>query len=358
MKGTDRVLCLNRARELGIKPQAPLRVLKTLSHIKRADHAPFELLCAPGPMGEDIARQAGFACRVCSQLSGEETSPDDTVRSARQMEQEGVDLLLFGGGDGTARDVCSAIGDRVLTLGIPCGVKMHSAVFAISPAAAAQTVLALLSDRLCTDRMQEVMDLDEQSYVEGRLSAKLYGYMRVPQVRRLIQGTKGGAPVSGDQLQGISEDVCEGMEREPDTLYLLGAGTTTMAIKEMLGIDGTLLGVDVVKGGRLIAKDVSSPELLKITEGRKARIVISPIGGQGFIFGRGNQQFSPQLIEWVGKIGITVICPVDKLTDLGGEPLLVDTGDEGVNALLRGYMRLTTNYHSYTMYRVSDGMDG
>ena len=358
MKGTDRALCLERAKELGIEPQAPARVLQVLSHISRTKHADFELVCAPGSMGADVAGQAGYSCTVCGELADKETTPADTVRIACQMEKEGVDLLVFGGGDGTARDVCSAVGDRILVLGVPCGVKMHSAVFAVNPAAAAQTILAVLSEKSMADSLQEVMDLDEQAYVDGILSAKLYGYMRVPYFRKLIQGTKGGSSVPGDMLQGLAEDVCEDMERNPDTLYLIGAGTTTMAIKEMLKIEGTLLGVDVVKGGQLIAKDVSAPELLKLTEGSKAKIVISPIGGQGFIFGRGNQQFSAPLIERVGKANIIVVCPVDKITALNSAPLLVDTGSETTNALLCGYIKLTTNYQSYTMYRVSDGING
>ena len=183
----------------------------------------------------------------------------------------------------------------------------------------------------------EVMDIDEESFREGRVSATLYGYLKTPAAQDGIQSTKAGSlPDDDADLEGIGRQVAADMT--DDTLYIIGPGTTTAAISEELGIENTLLGVDVARNGVTLAKDATETTLLELTERAPAKIVVSVIGGQGYIFGRGNQQISPSLIRRVGKDNIISGRDTPKAaSDLRGRPLLVDTGDAGLDAELSGY---------------------
>ena len=309
-------------------------------------------------MGEEEAKQAGYSPVVIGEIEGGNTSAEDTKRIAKLMVEQKLDLLVFVGGDGTARDVCEAIGTDIPAMGIPSGVKMHSAVFTLHMAAAAQVLSEFINKGAVEDEMREVMDLDEEAYTGGRVSAKLYGYLRVPHVRRLFQSLKaGGGTGNGGDPRAIAGNIFDRMKKETEYTYLIGAGSTTMAVKNALGIDGTLLGVDVVKDGRLMEKDVCSCQLEEIAKRDKIKIIVTPIGGQGFIFGRGNQQFSPGVIRAAGRQNIMVICTPGKLTALEGQPLLVDTGSEETDKMLHGYMRLITGRKDETVYRIAPTLD-
>jgi len=267
------------------------------------------------------------------------------------MQALGVALLLFAGGDGTARDIAAAIGTDVPTLGIPAGVKMHSAVFTHHPRdAGALAVRAVTSDALGL-RDAEVLDLDEEAYRVGDVAPRLYGYLRVPVAPRHVQNRKAPSPASeAAQLDAIAADVIEQMR--PGCLYVLGPGTTTRAIATRLGVTKTLVGVDVVKDGALAARDVSEAELTRLVGESDARIVVSPIGGQGFLFGRGNQQLSPAVVRAVGLDNIVIVATAEKLSKLGGEPLRVDSGDPELDTHLAGHVRIITGYHERAVYRV------
>lgn len=358
MKGSDRAECVARARELGVKPIAYGRAEDVFARLKSGNTAEFSLYTAPGEMGEAEAKQAGYSPVVIGEIENGNTGAADTRRIAGLMAERKLDLLVFVGGDGTARDVCEAIGTYIPAMGIPSGVKMHSAVFALHTAAAAQALSEFINKGAVEEEMREVMDLDEEAYTGGRVSAKLYGYLRVPRVRRLFQSLKAGGGVgSGGDPRAIAGNVLERMGKEPEYAYLIGAGSTTMAVKNALGIDGTLLGVDVVKDGKLMEKDVCSRQLEEIVHRDKVKIIVTPIGGQGFIFGRGNQQFSPEVIRAAGRQNIMVVCTSDKLTALAGQPLLVDTGSEETDKLLYGYMRLITGRGDETVYRIAPTLD-
>ena len=268
------------------------------------------------------------------------------------MAEAGVDLILFAGGDGTARNVYNAVKDRVPALGIPAGVKIHSAVYAVAPRSAGEVTALFLEGKLMNIRESEVMDIDEDAFRAGRVTAKLYGYLKVPEERRFIQSVKSGGIVSEKQaLQGITDDVIDQMNDE-ETFFIIGPGTTTRLIMEELGLQNTLLGVDVVRNKKLVANDVAEGKLVELINGHKAKIVVTIIGGQGHVFGRGNQQLSPRVLRSVGRQNIIIIATKEKLTSLTGRPLLVDTGDEELNDEMSGYTRVTAGYGDYVMYKV------
>jgi predicted polyphosphate/ATP-dependent NAD kinase len=265
----------------------------------------------------------------------------------------GVELLLFVGGDGTARDIYNAIGDGLPVLGIPAGVKMHSAVFGTTPRSAGELALLFLRGKARGTREAEVMDIDEEAFRDQRLSARLYGYLRVPFERRLIQGVKAGrAGGESSDVRAIALDVISQMES--NCCYIIGPGTTTREIMRILDLPNTLLGVDVIVDKSLVAVDANEAQLLQMIQDKPAKIVVTIIGGQGYLFGRGNQQISDKVIQRVGKENIIAVATKAKIFALHGSPMLVDTGNESVNRLLTGYISVTTGQKERLMYRVSD----
>ena len=351
LKGSDGAEIQRKALELGAIPEAHNRALQALEVLKSIRDR-LEVITYPGEMGADAAREGGFEPRVMGTIKPGETTAEDTRKAALEMQRLNVNLLLFAGGDGTARDICSAVGQRIPILGIPAGVKIHSAVFGTTPRATGDLAASYLLGRVSSLRESEVMDIDEEAFRQGILSARLYGYLKIPFRRSLVQSLKSASERSEEASQrAVACNVVDGME--DDFLYIIGPGTTTRAITEELGLDKTLLGVDVVLGGGLVAADANESELLKLIEGQKAKIVVTPIGGQGYIFGRGNQQISPSVIEKVGKENIIVVSTPGKINSLGGQPLLVDTGDRAVDKILGGHIRVLTGYDEQIVYRVS-----
>jgi len=357
LKGTDGAEIVKEARLLGAYPEAPRRATDALRIISRIKDDT-QLFTYPEEMGEEEARNCGFTPSVVGSIRSGETSSEDTHRAAVEMSDLGVDLLLFAGGDGTARDILRAIGrDRKLTvLGIPAGVKMHSAVFAITPRNAGEAVVTFLTNSSPRTIDAEVMDIDESSFRKGVVAARLYGYLKIPEERRFMQSAKsGGIQTKREVIQGMAAELVNSGEKE-DCLYIYGPGTTTRDILAELGLEKTLLGVDVVLGGQVIAKDVNELELARLLDGKKmkAKIVVTAIGNQGYIFGRGNQQVSPEIIRRIGKENIVVVASKEKLASLEGRPLLVDTGREEVDKMLEGYIRVITGFNDYVVYKVGN----
>lgn len=347
LKGTDGK-AYEEAVRLGAQPVAPSRVAETL---RALEPNMFQLITYPRSMGEEAAARAGYKPKVIGHLSAERTSAEDTKRAAREMMDMGVNLILFAGGDGTARDLCESLQAKVPVLGIPAGVKLHSAVFAVTPTAAAQLVKKFLQGEAGLLEA-EVMDVDEEAFRQGRVSTRLHGYLTVPHKRQLLQAVKEGSLATEDEREdqrAIARHVVEEMEGE--LAHVLGPGTTLRPIAEALGFEKTLLGVDVANKKGLIAKDVNEADILKILENKRAKIVVTPIGGQGYIFGRGNQQISPAVIRKVGRDNIIVISTKQKLATLQNR-LLVDTGDESVDKELRGFMKVVVDYREERAVRV------
>jgi predicted polyphosphate/ATP-dependent NAD kinase len=357
LKGSDGPEIQQQARRLGATPQAEERAAEAMQ-VLQTIKAGIEVLTPPTEMGEWVARRCGFEPLVLGEIRSQATTDFDTQQAAKAMQQSEVDLILFAGGDGTARDIYTAIGDSQPVLGIPAGVKIHSAAFANRPRNAGELALAFLSGRSSTLREAEVVDLDEDAYRLGSVATHLCGYLKIPYRRNLVQNQKAPTPASETaRAQGIAAEVIEHMQ--PGWSYILGPGTTVRAVAEGLGIEKTLVGVDVVAcdpGGRfrLVAADVGEARLLDCLEQAPTKIVVTPIGGQGFIFGRGNQQISPGVIQKVGRQNIVLVSLSEKLNALHGRPLLVDTGDPAVDSWLSGYHAVITGYHERVFYRVSD----
>lgn len=323
LKGTDGKTILNKAIELGAKPIASARAeafLTELSPIKDS----IRLLVGAGDMGEVEAEKCGYTYKAIG-TKKQETSSEDTKTIAQGMADARVDLLVFCGGDGTTRDIQKTVDMKLPVLGVPTGVKMHSAIFAVNPQAAARVAFRFLNGELPL-REAEVMDVDEQAFREGRLSAELYGYMLSPYEPHLIQANKMASPMTVDEVRNqaaIAIYIIENMK--PETLYIVGPGTTTRTISDLLDQKKTLLGVDLFCGKKIIASDVNEKQIGEAISGKHAQIIVTPIGGQGFIFGRGNQQISSKIIRQVGLDNIIVVATASKLRSL--KSLKVDTGD-------------------------------
>jgi predicted polyphosphate/ATP-dependent NAD kinase len=350
LKGTDGSGTAREAIARGARPRASARAAEALGVLVglRPD---IRVLVAPGPMGAEAAEAAGVDAAVVGDLAPGPTTAADTRRLAAGLAGEAVDLLLVVGGDGTARDVLDAIGDAVPVVGVPAGVKMHSAVFAVSPATAGRVAAAALAERPVPTAPGEVVDLDEDAYRGGVIAPRLHGYLPVPRVGRAIQPRKAPSPASETVAQaGIAADVVESMA--PGRRYVLGPGTTTREVAHAMGVAKTLVGVDVVDRDGLVAADVGERELLELVVDHPASIVVAPIGGQGFLFGRGNQQIGAPVVRAVGPQGIIVIATADKLGSLAGQPMLVDTGDPALDAELAGPWRVVTGYRERAVYRL------
>ncbi|PIU12629.1 MAG: ATP-NAD kinase [Hadesarchaea archaeon CG08_land_8_20_14_0_20_51_8] len=348
LKGSDGMEIVKKAFAMGAELVAPRRAAELLAALIPIKQK-FSLITYPREMGEDEAREVGFDPVVVGKIIPRQTTAEDTKRAAREMRDLGVDLILVVGGDGTIRDTYDVLGTDMPILGIPAGVKMHSAVFAADPRAAAESVMKFMWDELPLCEA-EVMDIDEEAYRSGRLSAKLYGYMLVPYEPGLMQGMKLAsleAQAEVGQQEAIAKHVVEAME--PGVVYLLGPGTTTRAVAEALGEKKTLLGVDIIRDRKIVVRDANERQILEQLGG-EARIIVSPIGGQGFIFGRGNQQISPKVVKKVGNENILVIATPQKLSST--PTLKVDTGDAKLDEVFRGYIKVITGYHQSRMVKV------
>lgn len=350
LKGTDGLV--DEAIRLGAKPVAPDRGVIFLKRFHEL-MPKVGVLVAPKVMGEFEARRAGVAFNVLDYRIGEVTSAEDTKNCVRLFLDSNVKLIVFVGGDGTARDVLDAVGDnRIAVLGVPAGVKMFSGVFAANPFDAAEIASAYLRGD-AEAILMEVLDVDESAYRSNRLDIRLYGYMLTPVIGGLMPGSKQPTRLLDDELENqraIARTVLEEINR--DDLLILGPGTTVKALADLLGFEKTLLGVDVYWSGRVF-RDVNEAEILGLLdECDIAWIVVSPIGRQGIIFGRGNQQISPRVIERVGKNHIIVVATHSKLASIGDKPLRVDTGDPRVDSMLRGYIRVLVDYNMWIVKRV------
>ncbi len=347
LKGTDGEM-YKKALELGASPVTPERTRTLISHIKNKDK--MTLFAASGKMGADYLQNSGVEFRVLGEAR-DATTAEDTSRTARQMTDEGIDLLIFVGGDGTARDVCDSVGGELPVVAVPSGVKVFSSVFATSDRAAADMVDAFLEGAGITEG--EVLDIDEDAFREDRLASKLYGYLKVPDSARSIQTGKEASSTGGSAAKAKKEIAsCVVEEMDHGTLYLLGPGTTLKAIADEAGIEKTLLGVDALAEGKQAGKDLNERGILELFDKYENRkILVTPIGGNGFILGRGSKQFTPEVVRKVGRDNIIVVGTLEKVSRL--DCLRVDTGSYQLDRELSGYMEVVTGYRESMKVTVS-----
>ncbi len=347
LKGTDGDI-YKQALKMGAIPVAPSRTRQFFSNLK--DEKGFYFLVAPGKMGEDLIKAHKYKFEVVGEI-GIETTSEDTIRIAKTMLKKEIELLIFCGGDGTARDIYDAIDMEKPVIAIPSGVKMFSSVFALNPRAAAKLLDAFLTENIETEE-REVLDINEESFRQGRLDSKLYGFLKVPKIQNLIQSSKDSSIIGSsieENKHEIALDVIEKME--DNTLYLLGPGTTVKSITDQLQLKKTLLGVDAIYNKEFIGADLNEKAILKLLKKYgEVKIVVTPIGGQGFIFGRGNKQFTPLVIKKVGKENIIIISTKEKIRNL--EYLRVDTGDSEIDKSLKDLVKVITGYKEEMIKKV------
>ncbi|MBL8906564.1 MAG: ATP-NAD kinase family protein [Rhizobiales bacterium] len=339
LKGTD-----GRAEEalkLGARPSSNDRAVRALKRLA-ASHPSLTIVAAHGAMGQDAANETRFLAELTTVSPGAVTTASDTVAAAREMHSRNVDLILFSGGDGTARDVFEAVGDDVPMLGIPAGVKMQSGVFATSPEIAGEIVAALaaMPDRAkVTYRASEVMDVDEDLLRQDAISPRLYGYARVPHFPLRLQNAKARQHALDEAaVSAAARRLAAGMDR--DCLYAVGAGRTAKRVIEALGEKGTLLGTDLVENGKIVARDANEKMILERASERPLKLIVGVVGGHGYVLGRGNQELSPDVIRRAGRDNITIIASQEKLMALPDKRLLVETGDGALDRELAGYWRV------------------
>ena len=355
LKGSDGADTVAQALAAGSEPQAQKRAATALAALQPYA-GQLEILCFAGNMGEVVAEIGGFTTRVVGAAATDPSTPEDSERAAQTIRDAGADLIIFVGGDGTARNMVNALGDNFPVLGIPAGVKMHSACFAISPRAGGEVLRRLLTGQLVDLHVHEVRDIDEKSFREGRVSTRYYGELLVPEEGHFLQAVKNaGREVEELAVADIAADIVEDLD--PQTLYIVGPGSTTLAVLNELGCDGTLLGVDLLKDGALTAEDVSAPEIERAIAAHDGpvKIILTAIGGQGHLIGRGNQQFSPSVLRAVGRDNLIVVASKTKITELDGRPLLVDSGDAELDEQWSGFIRVVTGYRDAILYPLSNG---
>jgi predicted polyphosphate/ATP-dependent NAD kinase len=359
LKGTDGVV--EEARALGAQPLAPQRAAEALHELARllscVAPIPIRWLTCSGIMGEEALRSAGFSkedIEIVHTMSGEPTA-DDTKGAVQRFLIRDVELIFFCGGDGTARDICCVVDLKVPILGIPSGVKMYSGVFGTNPVRTAEIVFAFLQGRLTTAQA-DVLDLDEAFYREDEWKVQLYHAALTPYEPMYVQSAKALIEDTSDAAvkDAIAQYLLEQFEREEAALVLLGPGSTVKSVGDRWGIEKMLLGIDAVVDGRLVGGDLNERQILDLlSKFKKRKLVLSPIGAQGFVLGRGNLQLSPSVIQTIGIENIIVIATPAKLAHT---PVLrFDTGSVALdNDLIRkGYIRVVIGYRRRRLVRTA-----
>ncbi|MBD9484210.1 ATP-NAD kinase family protein [Pseudomonas sp. PDM14] len=348
LKGSDGVA--EQALALGAEPRAAERTRIALQCLLPLAER-LEFLTFPGAMGADLLAELGFAHRVLGSLGDGPTSAADTRRAVEALQDADCALLLFAGGDGTARDVCAAVREGQPVLGIPAGVKIHSGVYAISPRAAGAMARRLVEGGLVRLASGEVRDIDEAALREGKVSARWYGELTVPEEGDFMQHVK-QAGVESEEL--VLVDIADWLRNvwEDDVRYVFGPGSTLQGLADNLGLQTTLLGVDVIENGEVIARDVTEQQLFELVDGHPSRLLVTAIGGQGHIIGRGNQQISPRVLRAIGLDHLRVVATKRKLGTLEGRALLVDSGDPALDDAFPDAVRVWAGYKEELLYPV------
>jgi len=347
LKGTDDVL--DKAITLGAHPVARQKaedMLKRFCTVTPAYDDVHWVTC-DGDMGNNELQSVGINHKqIIYTPAGKTTSAADTKKACERFLEFPIDLLLFCGGDGTARDIFTIVDKKIPLLGIPAGVKMHSGIFGITTTATAKMLSEFISKHL-TVGDAEIMDLDEEFYRKGEWKVRLFGIAKGIIEPTYIQvGKSLFESISDEEIKDeLADHVKDELERHPEWLFLFGTGGTIDHIAKKLNIENTLLGIDAVYQKKLLAKDVNEDQILRLLKKYpKAKVLLSPIGAQGFILGRGNLQLSPTVIHKIGIDNLIVVSTPSKLTHT---PVLrVDTGDKHLDQQFtrQGYFMVVIGY--------------
>ncbi|MFP3872506.1 MAG: ATP-NAD kinase family protein [Candidatus Aenigmatarchaeota archaeon] len=353
LKGTDGVY--EKAVELGAEPVAQDRAEKALRQMKGPRH----WYTGAGLLGKKSLEKVFPEDEITVVYENDadrigETTAEDTHEAAKAFLDENVDLIVFCGGDGTARDIFEEVDKEVPILGIPAGVKMHSGCFGVTPEASAHLFNQYVSGEADISEV-EIMDLDEERYREGEWEIKLHGEALTIYEPHYIQlGKQSFRSIDQeDQKRDIADFIIEEMEANPKHLIVIGPGSTTAKIQEVLELDNTILGVDLLKKKSIVQLDVAEKDILEHSkEAEGMKIVVSMIGNQGFFLGRGNQQISPEVVKKAGLNNIYILSTPTKLKKTS--KLRADTGDEELNEMIRekGYMKVVQGFREYRLVEV------
>ena len=343
------------ARSQGAEDRAGPRVSVALTHFARLrkDPSSLEWITSEGRMGTDwIGSDLEIGSVSAIHTSSGLTTSEDTAGLVAQLLESNIDILVYGGGDGTTRDIVAALesagSQNLPIIGVPCGVKMHSGSFAASPKAAAEVLSAWLDGELLLANT-EVLDLDEEVYRQGRWVVRLYAEVMTPASPRWMQGTKQRVEASGEEevLEGLADHVRE-LLMEDGRLLIWGSGGTLRTIGTQVGITPSVLGIDASVGGEQVGTDLNEVDLLKLISGHdgEVTILLSPMGGQGFLIGRGNLQLSPAVLSAAGIDSVLGICTPAKLLTV--RRLRIETGDVELDAefAAKRYLKVLQGYRT------------
>ena len=356
LKGTDGREILQKAISLGAQPNAINRAREFLAELRAIKHK-IKFITCPGYMGASLLKEMQFTYEMIEdpifnsikELS--ETSAQHTMKAALKMRKlDNMKILLFFGGDGTARDIFKAIGKNLPCLGIPTGVKIYSSVFSVNPRDAATIVMQFLWDEIPL-KESEVLDIDEMEYRKGHLVSKLYGELLIPYNPDLSQRSKMRTPDSDlNNQERIAKRILEILE--DDVYYLLGPGTTIRAITDLLEQEKTILGIDLLINGEIIARDLNEEQIINHIDGKQVKIITTLIGQQGFLFGRGNLQFSPRILRIVTPKNVIIVATKFKLLSINNQVLRIDTRDPELDQNMKGLYKVIVDYDEIKICKV------
>lgn len=352
-KGSDLAELQARAQAGECELRAPNRAKVFWQHLMAAaDIGACQVISAPGILGADLLNECHTPHECLPGEVPRECNAHHTQLYAKALVEAGIDLLIFVGGDGTARDIYTAIGEQALVLGVPSGVKMHSGVYAINPQLAAELVASMINGELISDSACEVRDIDEALFRQGQVKAKYFGQMRTPFAAEYVQAVKQGG-IENEDL--VILDIADYLKDTLDNnaLIIWGPGSTTQAVLREWGFEGTLLGIDALTPDAKLHTDLNAEALNSLAQGFESiALVVSAIGGQGHILGRGNQQLTPALLNKIGRDNLHVLATKAKLATLAGRPLNLDTGSPELDAKWRGLLPIITGFENHVLYPV------
>ncbi|BAB66288.1 ATP-NAD kinase family protein [Sulfurisphaera tokodaii] len=324
--------------------ETPLKIKRFLS---LAPKKGVEYIVAENKMGE-IYFNNDFKFTVIETLNKEKTTREDTIYVTNRFLELKCDIIVFAGGDGTARDIYSVVDQKIPILGIPSGVKMHSGVFANTPEAAA-IILTKYVNGEATLTDAEILDVDEEEYRKGRYEVKLYGIAKTVTFGNYLTPSKEEIISNEEELEAIAEYVINNLIRDNE-YYIFGSGSTVKYILKKLGYKTNFLAIDVTYGKKLVKTSVNYYDLLNLTG--ELNLILTPIGKQGFLIGRGNQEIGPEVLQKIRRDKIIIVSTRSKLNTI--ECLRIDTGNPLLDRKFQGIYKVIVGYEEFVAIKTCD----